>query len=95
MNGRTSPRPTKKALDAYEQSLAAFRQRGVHNETAVRSAFQVLLDDCARQCGWKVVPEYAVLRKGRRPLRVDGALVDQFNLSHGLWEAKDSADDLE
>jgi len=28
-------------------------------------------------------------------LRVDGALVDQFNLSHGLWEAKDSADDLE
>ena len=29
------------------------------------------------------------------PLRVDGALVDEFNLPHGFWEAKDSGDDLE
>ncbi|MCA1621626.1 MAG: N-6 DNA methylase [Acidobacteria bacterium] len=28
------------------------------------------------------------------PLRADGALVDEFRLRHGLWEAKDSADDL-
>jgi predicted helicase len=95
MTSRTSPKPTKKAIDLYEKSVAEFRQRGVQHEGAVRSAFQVLLDDCARQCGWKLVPEYPVLRQGRRPLRVDGALVDQFNLSHGLWEAKDSADDLE
>jgi len=95
MTSRTSPRPTKKAIDLYEKSVAEFRQRGVQHEGAVRSAFQVLLDDCARQCGWKLIPEYPVLRQGRRPLRVDGALVDQFNLSHGLWEAKDSADDLE
>jgi len=95
MNEHPSPKPTKKALDAYVRSLADFRQRGVQHETAVRSAFQVLLDDCARQCGWKLVPEYPVLRKDRRPLRADGALVDQFNLSHGLWEAKDCADDLE
>ncbi len=95
MTSRTSPKPTKRALDRYEESVAEFRQRGVQHEGAVRSAFQVLLDDCARQCGWKLVPEYPVLRQGRRPLRVDGALVDEFNLSHGLWEAKDSADDLE
>jgi predicted helicase len=29
------------------------------------------------------------------PLRVDGALVDEFNLPHGFWEAKDSSDNLE
>lgn len=85
----------RKALDAYQQSLKEFQQRGVKHETAVRSAFQVLLDDCARPHGWKLVPEYPVLRQGRRPLRVDGALLDEFNLWHGLWEAKDSADDLD
>jgi predicted helicase len=87
--------PPRKALEAYERSLAEFQRRGVTHETAVRSAFQVLLDDCARPHGWKLVPEYPVLRQGRRPLRVDGALLDEFNLWHGLWEAKDSSDDLD
>jgi len=85
----------RKALDAYQRSLAEFEQRGVTHESAVRSAFQVLLDDCARPHGWKLVPEYPVLRQGRRPLRVDGALLDEFNLWHGLWEAKDTSDDLD
>jgi hypothetical protein len=77
--------PPKKALDLYEQSIADFRRLGQQHEGAVRSAFQVLLDDCARQCGWKLVPEYPVLRHGRRPLRVDGAVLSHFNLPHGLW----------
>ena len=85
----------RKALDAYQRSLAEFEQRGVTHESAVRSAFEVLLDDCARPHGWKLVPEYPVLRQGRRPLRVDGALLDEFNLWHGLWEAKDTSDDLD
>jgi predicted helicase len=85
----------RKALDAYQRSLAEFEQRGVTHESAVRSAFQVLLDDCARPHGWKLVPEYPVIRHGRRPLRVDGALLDEFNLWHGLWEAKDTSDDLD
>ncbi|HKP03777.1 MAG TPA: type ISP restriction/modification enzyme [Chthoniobacterales bacterium] len=41
------------------------------------------------------MPEYPIVRRERRPLRVDGALLDEFNLWYGLWEAKDSADDLE
>lgn len=92
---RVSATPPRKALENYQRALAAFAQRGVEHEMAVRSAFQVLLDDCARPHGWKLVPEYAVLRTGRRPLRVDGALLDEFNLWHGLWEAKDSSDDLD
>ena len=95
MTTRAPLSPPKKALEAYQQSLAEFRLRGVQHETAVRSAFQVLLDECARQVGWKLVPEYPLLRQGRMPLRADGALVDEFNLPHGFWEAKDKADDLE
>jgi predicted helicase len=95
MPARAPLSPPKKALDLYQQSLADFARLGAKHETAVRSAFQVLLDDCARQCGWKLVPEYPVLRRGRHPLRVDGAVMSQFNLPHGLWEAKDADDDLE
>lgn len=87
--------PPRKALDNYARSLQEFASRGISHETAVRSAFQTLLDDSARQVGWKLVPEYPLQRRGRMPLRVDGALVDEFNLPHGFWEAKDSGDDLE
>ena len=31
--------------------------------------------------------------QGRR-IRVDGALMDNFRLTHGYWEAKDEGDDL-
>lgn len=92
---RPSFKLPKKALESYQRSLAEFGRLGVKHETAVRSAFQMLLDDSARQRGLKLVPEYPVLRRGLTPLRADGALVDQFNLSHGLWEAKDAADNLE
>lgn len=95
MSGRAHTIPSRKALEAYQRSLAEFEQRGVKHETAVRSAFQVLLDDSARQVGWKLVPEYPLLRHGRMPLRADGALVDEFNLPHGIWEAKDSGDNLD
>jgi hypothetical protein len=57
MTVRPTLQPPKKALEAYQQSLAEFAQLGVKHETAVRSAFQALLDDCARQCGLKLVPE--------------------------------------
>jgi predicted helicase len=87
--------PTRKSLDNYVRALDAFSARGIKRETAVRSAFQGLLDDCTRQVGWKLVPEYPLQRHGRMPLRADGAVVDEFNLPRGFWEAKDSADDLE
>ena len=67
---------------------------GVTHETAVRSAFQGLLDHCARQHDWTLVPEWEIRRPRQHPLRVDGALLDNFRLTHGFWEAKDSRDDL-
>jgi len=88
-------KPTHKAVIGYYDALRRFEKLGVKHEGAVRSAFQVLLDDCARQLGRKLVPEYPYHRRGQKPLRVDGAIVDEFNLAHGLWEAKDTADDLE
>jgi hypothetical protein len=85
----------KRALDLYFTPLEDFARLQQRRETAVRSAFQVLLHDCARQVGWKPVPEYPLLRNSRASLRADGALVDEFNLPQRLWEAKDIADQLE
>jgi hypothetical protein len=90
-----SLRPTHKAVTTYYDALAKFKKIGIRHETAVRSAFQELLEQCARQFDWKVVPEYPLKRKGKADAKVDGALLDGYGLSHGLWEAKDSEDDLD
>jgi hypothetical protein len=90
-----SLKPTHKAVTTYYDALTKFTNLGVKHETAVRSAFQELLEHCARQFDWKVVPEYAIKRKGKADAKVDGALLDSYGLNHGLWEAKDSADDLD
>jgi predicted helicase len=88
-------KPTHRAVTAYYDSLAQFEKLGIKHETAVRSAFQELLEICGRQFDWKLVPEYPLTRKGKASLKADGALLDIYGLNHGLWEAKDMDDDLE
>ena len=87
-------KPTHKPVKSYYAALDQFARLGVTHETAVRAAFQSLLETCARQCGWTLVPEFALnTRRGKR-IVADGALLDDFRLTHGYWEAKDIDDDL-
>ena len=87
-------KPTHRPIKAYYAALDRFARLGVTHETAVRAAFQTLLETCARQAGWTLVPEFALnTRRGKR-IVVDGALIDDFQLAHGYWEAKDIDDDL-
>ncbi len=81
----------KRAIDHYYQELAAYREKKVTHETAVRSAFQNLLAAFAQSANWVLIPEQ-ILANGKRP---DGTLRDSFNLPRGYWEAKDSKDDLQ
>jgi len=62
---------------------------------AVRSAFQTLLEKCGSQFDRTLIAEYPLPRSKGAPLKVDGALLDEFRLKRGLWEAKDEHDDLE
>ena len=91
-------KPTHKPVKAYYESLQRFESIGVSHETAVRSAFQTLLEYCGRQFDWILVPEHSMtpLIRGVKNKRivVDGALIDAFQLPHGYWEAKDIHDDL-
>jgi hypothetical protein len=91
---RLELKPTHKPVQNYYSAPRQFDDLGVTHETAVRSAFQSLLDYCARQRDWTLVPEWEIRRPRQHPLRVDGALLDNFRLTHGFWEAKDSHDDL-
>ncbi len=87
-------KPTHKSIAAYYESLNAFERLGVAHETAVRSAFQSLLETCGKPFRWTLVPEHSIALPQNRRIRVDGALIDEFNLPHGYWEAKDTDDDL-
>ncbi|MEK6323663.1 MAG: type ISP restriction/modification enzyme [Acidobacteriota bacterium] len=88
---RLNLKATHKPVRDYYEALQQFSRIGISHEGAVRSAFQSLLESCGSQFGWKLVPEWP-MKKSR--VRVDGALVDGFNLTHGFWEAKDQHDDL-
>ncbi|MFC1836409.1 type ISP restriction/modification enzyme [Thermodesulfobacteriota bacterium] len=87
-------KPNHKAVKDYYAQLEGFRRLDVTHETAVRSAFQRLLEHCCKRAKWTFVGEYKSVGKGRRLLRVDGAAVDGFKIPRAYWEAKDSQDDL-
>lgn len=72
----------KRAIDHYYRELAAYAEKKVTHETAVRSAFQNLLADFAQSANWMLVPEQT-LANGKRP---DGTLRDSFNLPRGWLE---------
>lgn len=88
-------KPAHKPVQAYYQSLNQYSQLNIFHETAIKVAFQNLLESCAKQMSWTLILEWEIKRRQQRSVRVDGALVDSFRLPHGFWEAKDERDDLE
>ena len=87
-------KPTHKPIKAYYAALKRFYRLGVTHETAVRSAFQSLLEQCGRQFNLTLVPEHSITVNRNKRIVVDGVLIDDFQLPHGYWEAKDIHDDL-
>ena len=87
-------KPAHKPVKAYYEALAQFDRLGVTHETAVRSAFQSLLESCGKKFKWTLVLEHPIALPQNKRIAVDGALIDDFNLAHGYWEAKDIHDDL-
>ena len=87
-------KPTHKPIKAYYAALKQFDRLDVTHETAVRSAFQSLLEYCARQLNLTLVLEHSITVHRNKRVVVDGALIDDFQLPHGYWEAKDIHDNL-
>ena len=89
-----SLKPTHKAVRGYYLALAQFANVGARHESAVRVAFDQLIEACAGPLHWTLVREYALTRKDASPLRLDAVLLDSYRIPHGVIEAKDDADDL-
>jgi predicted helicase len=84
--------PSDDAVEAYYNQLESYKAVGAEHEGAVRTAFRDLLSHGGSQMGWELVPEWS---PQDRRIRIDGALLDEYRLTHGFWEAKDSDDDLD
>ena len=98
---------THKPIKTYYAELKAYAKIGAEHEGAVRTAFQNLLQHYCRQVNLILVCEKTRVfppDKGgqggsgqtapRRRIRLDGEIVDAFDLPHGHWEAKDTHDNL-
>ncbi len=90
-------KPTYKVVKSYYAELGNLVQLGLFTEGAVSPTFAALLRYCAKQFDWTLAEQFSMRPKSsrQRAIRVDGALLDPFKLVHGVWEAKDSDDDLE
>lgn len=82
--------PTHPAFAAYAAQLAQFATHGATNEGATRFAFQTLLSAT-------LPPRWAVLGEQTLPgnIRPDGVVKDEYKITRGFWEAKDTHDDLD
>jgi len=87
-------KPSHKAIRAYYEALKAYERQEVQHETALRSAFQNLLEQLGRHCGWTLIPELSDKAAGKS-IRPDGTFRDDYYITRGHWEAKDSHDHLE
>ena len=86
---------THKEIRDYFAELNKLGQLDVGHEGAVAPAFAHVLRMAARPFGWTLAEQYTRKLADGRSIRIDGALLDDFNLAHGYWEAKDSDDDLD
>jgi predicted helicase len=87
-------KPTQKAVKAYYAALAGYADQDIEHESALRTAFQSLLDETGRRFGWTLIPELSDTAAGHG-IRPDGTFRDDFHIRRGCWEAKDSHDKLE
>jgi len=94
MSSPSPIKPTHKAIKTYYQALKTFARQDVEQESAVSSAFQNLLDETGRHFGWTLIPQFAESAEGRT-VRPDGTFRDDYYMTRGHWEAKDSRDHLE
>ena len=78
---------THKEIREYFAELSNLTQRGFRHEGAVAPAFAAVLRKAARPFGWALTEQYARKAANGRTIRIDGALLDDFNLAHGYWDS--------
>ncbi len=87
--------PNDRHLTKYYDTIKELRARQAKpTEGNMRRAFGTLLIGLGRRRKLTLIDEYATQGQGRRHIRPDGALVDEWKRPFAFWEAKDSGDNL-
>lgn len=87
-------KPSHKQVRDYYAALRSLKDLDVSAEGAVSHAFASLIRHAASPLGLTLAEQHGI-KTGGRTIHPDGVVLDDFKLTHGIWEAKDSADDLE
>ncbi len=84
------------AITQYHNELEKIiHYGGSKNETAIRFAFQKLLNEYAHAKELELVAEISSKTKKGIIIRPDGTLKDSIRNDWGYWESKDEADDID
>lgn len=84
------------AIQNYHNELQNIKDfGGSKKETAIRYAFQKLLDEYAKQKGLMLIAELTIKSPFGSNITPDGTLKDSLRLDWGYWESKDEADDID
>ncbi len=89
------PSKAPKYINSYYETLHEIEMHGALTEGAVRIAFQNVLTEAAKKHHFTVLAEQHIELEGKRKIRVDGEIRDQYKLRRGIWEAKDTSDNLD
>ena len=79
----------------YSQVEKIIQHGGSRNETALRSAFQRLLEDYSSAKNLQLIAELAFATPFGTTVNPDGTLKDALRQDRGYWESKDAADALD
>ncbi len=89
------PVKVPKHISAYYETLREIETQGALTEGAVRIAFQNVLTEAAKRHQFTVLAEQHIELEGKKKIRVDAEIRDQYKLRRGIWEAKDTSDNLD
>jgi predicted helicase len=83
-------------IQTYHREVEKLIQySGSHNETAIRVAFQKLLEGYCSANHFILIPELAYRTQHNTTVYPDGTIKDALRLPWGYWESKDIDDDLD
>ncbi|MGL4377727.1 MAG: type ISP restriction/modification enzyme [Microcoleaceae cyanobacterium] len=68
---------------------------GSRKETAIRTAFQTLLNEYCKTKNFLLVPELEYRTTSGKTVNPDGTVKDAIRLDYGYWESKDEYDNLD
>lgn len=84
------------AIKTFHSDLERLKHfGGTSKETAIRFAFQKLLDEYAKSKDLMLIPEISLKTRSGKTITPDGTLKDMLRLDHGYWESKDEADNID